>query len=735
MFDNSSKLFQLRPVALAVIGVWACCSIQAQEVEPQKYKDLSLIQQVEITAKAVNETNSTKSRAPLRDIPMSISIVPIEILQDQAALSLDSAIKNVSGLSQSSTNNYGYFNNYLARGLPVNFLRDGLPDGPAINGYARTLTDVQQIEVLKGPGSALFGSGAPGGFINLISKKPEAIKTNTVEISAGSFQSRHIKFDVTGPMHSSANYRFIAAKTKTDGYRGFGNKTIEILPSFNFQINRDHNLNLDIRHFDSTIYNDSVGLPFRNRQLIDVPRETRFYTPFSIGKNKIARINLVDDVRLDEHWRMRGSISYGKRDLEFLRNVPNWRLSESVAGTAMVNRNWRDQQDNLTDAAAQVDASWRGHFAGSEHEVTMGLAWDQTQGSVRRKQALLAPIANIDQPVLPELSNASIDEVLMWKRDIKTAQTGIYLQDQVALSTQLKLRAGIRFSHYVIDDNGDYNTLFDAGGAFKSSLSANAQSFQSKTPIIKRELANNTTQETDPSLGFVYQPSENMSYYVGASTGSFSNFNSEMGRTAFIPETSRQIEIGNKASFWDGQLSTNVALYQTQRNDFFRTANGLSGTQGSSASKGIDVEVTARPLHGLLMRLAYAYQNTKYTQYVDVISQKNDLNVVGKHVSGVSPNQANLWTSYDFQSSGLNGLGIAAGVNFLGDFYADPANTNRSSNAPVLELALYYRLAKYELQANIGNLTNANWYRYAPGENALIPGDARSVNMTARFKF
>lgn len=727
--------FQFKAIALAVSAACACVAAQAQNAAAAHDKDGNPIQKVEISGKPGDEASSAKSGAPLRDIPMSISVVPAQLLQDQGALKLDDAIKNVSGLTQSSTNNYGYFNNYLARGLQVNFLRNGLPDGPAVNGYVRTLTDVMQVEVLKGPGSALYGSGAPGGFINLVTKKPEMAQSQSVEAGTGSFSARHGKFDLTGPLDGAVAYRLIGAYAKTDGYRGYGNKTIELLPTFTIKHGRDHNTTVELRHFDATVYNDSVGIPLRNHAILDVPQENRYYTPFSQSTTKIDRVSIGHEAALADAWSVRANLAYGKRDLDFLRNVPSWRLNDPVTGTSIVNRTWRDQQDRLTDASAQLEAVWKGSTGTVGHEVMLGAAWSQTDGTAQRKQALLAPIANIFAPVIPEQSNATIEEVLAWKRDVKSAQTGVYLQDQMAVTDAFKVRAGVRYDAYRIDDNGDYNTLFDAGGAFKSTLAPNGQSFAVKPATMKTENASNTSHKAHPSLGAVYQPNPQTSFYAGASTGSFSNFHTETGRTAFVPETSHQFEVGNKSTFLDGMVSTNVALYDTRRLDFFQTANGITGTLGSSKTRGLDAELTARPVRGMQLRVTYAYQDALHTKYVNVVTGKDDPAIVGKRVPGTSRSQFSLWTSYDMQSAELNGLGVGGGVSYRDDFYTDALNTNSVPGKAVLELAVFYRKRAYELQANIGNVTNAKWYRYATGDGAVMPGDKRSLNVTARFKF
>ena len=130
---------RLAKISLAVALACGGFSAQAQNAtlgfeqtagqDGDQGSDHKAQQHVEISGRVGNDSASTKSNASLRDTPLSISVVTADVLQEQGAINLDAAIKNVSGLTQSSSNNYGYFNNYIARGLQVNFLRDGVCRG------------------------------------------------------------------------------------------------------------------------------------------------------------------------------------------------------------------------------------------------------------------------------------------------------------------------------------------------------------------------------------------------------------------------------------------------------------------------------------------------------------------------------------------------------------------------------------------------------------------------------
>ena len=126
----------------------------------------------EVVVQANNRVTGSKTDVPVHDTPASIITVPKEVIDDQMAVDMNSMVRNVSGVNPQLAGGYGFADSYTIRGLNMRFLRDGFSDGAAFNGYMRTMTDVESIEVLKGPGSALYGRNEPGGVINVTTKKP-----------------------------------------------------------------------------------------------------------------------------------------------------------------------------------------------------------------------------------------------------------------------------------------------------------------------------------------------------------------------------------------------------------------------------------------------------------------------------------------------------------------------------------------------------------------------------------
>ncbi|MBL0884619.1 MAG: TonB-dependent receptor plug domain-containing protein, partial [Chitinophagaceae bacterium] len=201
------------------------------------YKEL---QKVEVTGRSAKKYNSdysfsaTRTAALNKDIPQAISTVTKELIADRQAFQLADAVKISSGVIPNS-----YYNQYSIRGISQN------EEGQIINGmrtrqyyFLQPLTtNIERVEVIKGPASATFSSVDPGGSINLVTKKPLAINRKEITFSAGSFSTMRGTLDFTGPLNESKTllYRINAAYQDAKSYRDLvGNKSLLVSPSFTY---------------------------------------------------------------------------------------------------------------------------------------------------------------------------------------------------------------------------------------------------------------------------------------------------------------------------------------------------------------------------------------------------------------------------------------------------------------------------------------------------------------------
>jgi len=230
-----------------------------------------------------------KAGAALIDTPASVSIATKELLEAQGATSLQDSIRNISGLMHEG-NNYGIGDQLAIRGQSVSYTYDGLDAGSGGSGggsgaTVRSLTNVERLEVLKGPAGTLYGIGAAGGIVNLVEKRPQATPQRRFETYLGRWNTFGAELDLTGPLNERLSYRFIASTRESDGYRNFTEDRTEFYPSVMYKPNADHTLLLTAAYIADKVQVDSNGHPVR---IYDVRSTTPAYV--SAGDATIANI-------------------------------------------------------------------------------------------------------------------------------------------------------------------------------------------------------------------------------------------------------------------------------------------------------------------------------------------------------------------------------------------------------------------------------------------------------------
>ncbi len=658
----------------------------------------------------------TKTDTPLRDIPASVAVVPATLLREQGVINMNDAMRNVSSVQPLMGGGYGFANNFTSRGLPLSFFRDDMPDGTSPqNGYYRTMYDVERIEVLKGPGSALFGVAGPGGSINMITKQPRSAFAASAGTMLGSFGTRTGYLDATGPIGQSFAGRFVTDLEHADGFRGLKRDIFEISPTLMWRLADDKTLLIDFDHRELKIKPDNYGTLFDFNSKLVVPRENRYYSPFNNTSNTINRVTTVHNWAISAELNMRTAFTYDGRSLDLVRNGGG---NQANAAGIITGRDARHQIDHQAFATFQNEFIWKKITGPVKHTFLGGFEYKNTDITTVRGDFTLPNQVSLFNPNNLETSLAGITRRPIFDRRINSDQFSFYAQDQIDLSEQFKVRLGIRNDLVEWSDKG-----FQSGVGYREI-------------VRSRSL-------TTYSTGGVYQPTKSLAFYAGYSTGAFVNLSTEPTAVATAPETSNQIEVGAKATLLDGKADLNVALFQTSRNNYFITLNpGLSNNQtqdGKDRSRGVEVNFAYRPIAGLSILGNGVWMDPETLS--NALARNNVLfapgvfrSILGNRPVGVATNMGNLWTTYQIQTGLAQGLTFGFGVTYKGDSFADTLNLLRVPSYVVYDAMVSYRVKKLEVAVNVKNLTDKTYYTNPTFAGAL-PGDSRSAFGSIRFYF
>jgi iron complex outermembrane receptor protein len=699
-----------------------------------------------------------KLQSLIKDFPQTTVVVPSSVIQETGSTRLDEALGNISGIVANSSSNYGFFDNQLIRGLGVVYTREGLNDGPTFMGYLRSLADVEQIEVLKGPGSSLLGSAGPGGTINLIVKKPKKDASTTAQLSLGSFNSQRMIIDSTGPLNQYWTYRVIGNHSRSDGFRDLSSSTNEWTASLLWQRTDVQSLLLTIENRHLTMIPDAAGIPFRvssyrnamgtypfnHPKILEVNKYTSFVSPMAQSATDILRISANYIHFLTPILKWETNLAHTKRSLGFDRNFSIPDFNSPTGAPSLANRYLRSQQDRFADKSFQTFLTWKGNWGRYGHQIQLGLDIFTSDISTNRRQAKFASIPDAYHPVLPE-SGADLTAAWAWifDRKIMVRQSGLYLIDHWNINNFLKLRSTFRQDHFRMIDDGSYNNL--GNNSFTNVLNNSGQFYlpiaglnSIDTALGKEHPLITDSTFNNGQIGLIFEPVSHSSFFIGSSWGRLANLSTEDPRTATLPESNRQVELGNRTQWLDQQINLTLSIYKTVRFNVpsisLLSGNPVITQTPEQRVEGLDLDLSARPSSNWFILLAWSWMNPVYTE-----PSLSDAWLKGKQLIGAPKRTGRIWSSYEVKEGFFRGWGLGLGFR-----HRDSINISFRSGPPnnlgiipgykIWDGGIFYRANTWGLQLNFKNLSDRTYWSYGI-INAAVPGEGRNMSLDFRYLF
>lgn len=231
-------LLRINPVWLPLLGVWVVPALHAETVKSTLAIPATAVNSryEEQSYKPAESKSALKIDAPLRDIPQTVNVVPQSVIKDQGAQSMEDVLKNVPGIGLS--NGDGQRDQVTIRGFSAigDMFSDGFRDDAL---YFRDLSNIERVEVIKGPAAVPYGRGSSGGLINGVSKKPSFSPKHEVGVDFDSEGKRRTQFDAGWADQQQADkaFRVTGALEDSDTFRDDGYTDRKaIAPSAFFQL-------------------------------------------------------------------------------------------------------------------------------------------------------------------------------------------------------------------------------------------------------------------------------------------------------------------------------------------------------------------------------------------------------------------------------------------------------------------------------------------------------------------
>jgi catecholate siderophore receptor len=649
-----------------------------------------------------SDTAALKIDAPLRDIPQTIDVIPEQVIRDQRALSMQDALKNVAGIGMATGD--GQRDQFVIRGNIAygDLFIDGVRDDAL---YFRDLSNIERIEVLKGPASVLYGRGSSGGLINRVSKKP-GTEGGEIVLSYGSWDDKRGEIDL-GHVFAGKDVavRLTGAIERSDSYRDQGFlKREAIAPSLLFAPGENTKILLQADYLRDRRVTDN-GVPAFQGRPVDVSPSTYYGAAnardVDFSQSEVWSTTATLDHEFSERLRLRNVFRYYDYTLDRQNTIPN--TVNEVARTATLNRQSTDRAEH--GWFNQLELS--GDFATGplEHRLLLGIeAGRQSKYELRIDRANIATV-DLFNPVLPILpldvtGNPSTHRTGVYKT------LGLYAQDMVSLGEHWKLLAGLRYDRFRQEVNQRI-----AG-----------------QPDLAR-----TDNFWSPRVGLVWQPTPAQSYYVSWNKSyqpSGETFALSASSADIAPEKTTNREIGAKFEMFNGRLSTTISAFNLQRSDIKATDPvllkvvpvGVQRTRGIEASAQLDLR------RGWQAIASYAYLDARVTKSPALDS---GVPIQGNRPTLAPVHGASLWLMKSFEGR----FGLGGGVNYVGDRMANLANTVVLPEYLTADATAWAQLGKLRAQLNLRNLFDREYIVSAHGTvgNLNMPGAPRSVMLTLRY--
>ncbi|MEO1348175.1 MAG: TonB-dependent siderophore receptor [Cyanobacteria bacterium J06635_15] len=638
-------------------------------------------------------TTATRTDTPLRDIPQSIQVIPQAVLEDQGVTNLDDALRNASGVTPSRSNNDGTGLRFIVRGFEnASVLRDGfrLTFGASGAISAQDLSNIEQIEVLKGPAAILFGVTEPGGVINLVTEQPLSEPFYEFGFRGGSRGILNPSIDISGPLTEDGRllYRLNASYTNEGYYRDF-DTNIErffVAPVVSWQISDRTDLSVYLEYVNEERPAD-FGLVAIGNEVADIPLDRALGEPGDFSENETLRTGYTFEHRFNDSLTLRNAFSYYRVDFDSLNTSAFGFLGFNEATGDLTRFTIFLGEDDPPDETFDLQTNLVAEFNTGDigHTLLVGVdLFRRNSGTVLRSNIFAPTLLNVFNPVYGNVSDQNPGDFPIAFSDVsRTDALGIYLQDQVAVLDNLNLLLGVRYDTF--NQNTTNNPSFFVPTASQSTRSDDAFS---------------------PRVGVVYQPIEEVSLFASYSRSFSPNTVTTAAGDILEPESGEQFEIGAKAELLAGQLAVSLAYFDVTLQNV-ATPDPLFPDSfiatGEQRSQGVELDVIGEIVPGWNLVANYAYTDARITD--------DNSGLEGNLLFNVPEHNVNLWTTYDIQDGPLEGLGFGLGLNYASERLGDNANSFGLDSYFLTNAAISYQRDNWQIGFNIRNLFDVDYIR------------------------
>nr|WP_268800677.1 TonB-dependent siderophore receptor [Pseudomonas sp. BSw22131] len=673
-----------------------------------------------------NSTAGTKTSTPLSETPRSVSVVTRQRMQDQQSQTLTEILGYVPGIfappfavGDGLAGDLFYIRGYNATDYGYGLLKDGLRVQG--NRYDTTTEPygLERTEVFRGPSSILYGENAPGGLVNLVTKRPTETAQGEAKLSYGSNNRRQLSLDVSGPLtdDNSVLGRVVMvgrnADTQVDSVP---DDRLYIAPSMTFNFNDDTALTL-LSSYQRDRTKLLLGYPAAGTLLNNVNGK--------IGKDQFNGNPNWDDFereswtlgyefshQINDTWQFRQNSRYMQSRIDRHETWPN-NLNNAGFGSTLSSTAYDRDNKSVTYS---VDNQFEGHFntGAIDHTLLLGASYDRTSFN-QDWNAGLGGTINVFNPVYsPVQPNTS---QYVQNSQLDQHMYGTYAQLQSKYDNWIFLLGGRQ--DWV---QSEYRNRASAARAGSAAVAA--------TDLDGWD--NRFSWQT----GVMYQFENGISPYVSYSTAFTPVQQSSQPNGGLLdPILSEQYEVGLKYEPKGWNTTFSAAVFDlTKTKDVISGSNGFSRQVGKSQSQGVELEANSDVTKNLSLTASYTYTDAR------LVKDSPGSLFEDHQLTGVPRNQASTWATYRFYDGALNGLRVGGGVRYFDNTFAYTApslyGTLKTGDVTLVDALVGYDFNKHwSVDVNAKNLFDKEYVSGCNNAGRCYWGEERTVLGTVAFRW
>jgi len=660
-----------------------------------------------------SNTGSMRMEMPQLETPGQVTVIDAQIIDEQRASSLGQVLKNDASVSSQGTSRNR--ERFSLRGFELEsssgYLRDGKQHW---SHYRQPIELLESVEVLKGPAGLLYGKSAPGGLINMVTKKPSADTRIEFSQDIGSDNESRSTLDVGGSLNESQTLRsrLVLSQQNADSWRRYGDGSTPTTDRFVGGLFIDYDLTDDVTvsvHYDRTTEDGSVdsGAYIKDGQAVLGDKHI-WDAQWSSIRNEVENVGIDVAAQLNDDW----SLNMGFNNQDFKRHDRESYPKEDSydPATGRYNHSGSDRYDHWIYQTANVDLVGEFDTGNVGHQLLMGSNWvgttyDRLQYSFKTQEAVPGePLENpeIDDSKDPRITHSASDAF------------GFYIQDMVTISEQWQILAGVRYDQNITrGQNGESDYKEDA--------------------IV-------------PKAALIFHPANNGSIYLTYSEsfepqGDVSDINAINDGEKLDPVTGKLYELGSKWELFDNRLLASGAIFEiTQENSTINVdmGNGMyEVTQaGERVHRGAELALQGNLTENFSLSGTGTYLNAEYTK---------DENYQGNRPADVPEYSASIWSRYQFDYD----TDVNLGAIYVGERFGDAANTFKKDGYTRFDLGVAHTLQydqnlTFVFRFNVENIFDTDYYAgggstnddYARnGAQNVVIGEGRNFMATVQVRY